>query len=145
MPIAFFLVAMIALLGGWYQMENQAQEMEMIRKSEAQAVASSITSYHLKVVKCARYKDASGVMPHWNRFSSFNGTAQSFLADCSGTPGPDWISAPLDGVNMTISAGKITVTYNPVRGLHASRAGVQGELNRMTHNSIILGQPIWGY
>lgn len=147
MPLAFFLVSMIILVGSWYEMENQEQDRQMIVDSEAQAIASNIASYHSFIMRCARHTEPDGTRPMWAAFTAHIGDASLFMMQCeaAGHGLPDWHQGLFPGVNMTIAGAQVTVTYTPIQGLHASRAGVQRHLSRISRNGIFLGQPIEGY
>lgn len=154
MPLAFIFVAIIMMVNGWYQMENHRRDIELIQESESEAIALMISAEHLRLMRCARYKDAAGNEPNWAAFSSFTGPGSTFLsANCPASTAPEWMQniAKINsaGTSMpftiTVNSGKVTVDLTSGHTNLARKAGVQAHLNKMSDYSIVLGQPISGY
>lgn len=143
MPIAFIFVIMITLLTGWHDFESSTREKELILDVEASAVANNMASYRDQIVSYARFINASNLPVNQTAFMSFTGDAQTFIATVKAAGNQPltmtWFPGPMPGVSCQLSAGVITMSYNPPSLASASKRGVQAALLRITKESASVG------
>jgi len=148
MPIAFIIVLMAILLGGWYQSYNYEQRQEATLKSEASAIATNMLAYKDWINKVVKYQNDAGQLPYYERFRNFQGDAEYFMFLIQGQSGGEmpqmmtWFNGPMPGVSAYLDRGKIFLYYNPTSSAHASQRGVQSELLALTNGSFGVGKAI---
>jgi len=146
MPIAFILVLMALLLGGWYQTHNYEQQHEATLKSEAGAVATNMLAYKDWINRVVKHQNAEGQLPHYERFRTFQGDASEFIRQARARgyvpEAMTWFKGPMPGVSAWIDHGKVYLYYNPTSSAHASQRGVQSELLALTNGSYGVGKAV---
>ena len=146
MPLAFILVVMVSLLGGWYSTTVHNEQQEVKLTSEAQAIASNMLSYQKLINDYVRHLNDVDQVANYSRFLSFSGDAADYIAACDAagySPGTmSWFKGPMPGVIARIEYGKLYMYYQPNSTANATQRGVQAELLRLTRGSYGVGKSV---
>jgi len=153
MPIAYILVAMALLLGGWYRMDTVDKKEAITAQNEARVIAMNMVAFKDWLREVALVRDENGRLPYYHLFfgnENESGDSASLhyyeIKDMIAASGKKpknmaWFDGPLDGVSAYVKHGKIVVYFNRTnRWDQALKGDVQKELLKLTGGSYNVGK-----
>jgi len=139
MPIAYVLVAMTLLLGGWHQSHHVSQAREVVTESEAKVIAANMLAYKNMLLEVAMFRDVNlGSMPYYDRFMTETERAEIFLQNTVADQNIILrMPNKFPGVSAYIDRGRVIVYYDG-----KNKTNVQAELLKMSGGSYNVGRVI---